>query len=250
MGHEHVELKQTGAAIEAYRRAVDINAHDYRAWYGLGQTYEINRMYYYALYYYRKACTLRPYDARMWCALGGCFENLGRQDDAVRCFERAIANRDMEHIALLRLARLYRDSDQPEKAAPLFERHLEGEIARRNAQGDEGGDGGVTEPPSDDTVEALVFLATFYKDQRQLSEAQKCVTRLLDHVGATQKNEEALALLREIRAMEGSEHLAAEEARPEDGGMRVTPAAAVQSSTGRMTRARAAAARRGQTSEF
>jgi anaphase-promoting complex subunit 8 len=37
MGHEFVELKNTTAAVNAYRRAVEINPRDYRAWYGLGQ---------------------------------------------------------------------------------------------------------------------------------------------------------------------------------------------------------------------
>ena len=60
MGHEYIEMKNTAAAIEAYRRAVDVNGRDYRAWYGLGQTYEILNMYFYALYYYRKAAVLRP----------------------------------------------------------------------------------------------------------------------------------------------------------------------------------------------
>ena len=32
MGHEYVELKNSPAAIEAYRRAVEINPRDYRAW--------------------------------------------------------------------------------------------------------------------------------------------------------------------------------------------------------------------------
>ena len=44
MGHEYVELKNTHAAIESYRRAVDVNRRDYRAWYGLGQTYEVLEM--------------------------------------------------------------------------------------------------------------------------------------------------------------------------------------------------------------
>ena len=59
MGHGFLEMKNTGAAIEAYRRAVDINPRDYRAWYGLGQTYELLQMFFYAIYYYRKAATLR-----------------------------------------------------------------------------------------------------------------------------------------------------------------------------------------------
>ena len=44
MGHEYVELKNTAAAVDAYRHAVDIDPKDYRAWYGLGQTYEILTM--------------------------------------------------------------------------------------------------------------------------------------------------------------------------------------------------------------
>lgn len=32
---------------------MDLNPRDYRAWYGLGQTYELLSMPYYALYYYR-----------------------------------------------------------------------------------------------------------------------------------------------------------------------------------------------------
>ena len=33
MGHEYVEMRNTAAAIEAYRRALDITQRDYRAWY-------------------------------------------------------------------------------------------------------------------------------------------------------------------------------------------------------------------------
>ncbi len=62
-------MRNTPAAIEAYRRAVDINARDYRAWYGLGQTYEILQMYAYSIYYFGKAAALRPYDPRMWYVL-------------------------------------------------------------------------------------------------------------------------------------------------------------------------------------
>jgi anaphase-promoting complex subunit 8 len=81
MGHEYVEMKNSHAAIEAYRRAVgvlilcisasylfvlnvvphhsDVNRKDYRAWYGLGQAYELLNMHQYALYYYQHATALR-----------------------------------------------------------------------------------------------------------------------------------------------------------------------------------------------
>jgi tetratricopeptide (TPR) repeat protein len=75
MGHEYIEMKNSNAAIEAYRRAagtfiiiinrastqvaVDVNQKDYRAWYGLAQAYELLSMHQYALYYFQKATTLR-----------------------------------------------------------------------------------------------------------------------------------------------------------------------------------------------
>lgn len=78
MGHEYVEMKNSHAAIEAYRKAVgtytlspssmavpdrpgiiDVNRKDYRAWYGLGQAYELLSMHQYALYYYQHATALR-----------------------------------------------------------------------------------------------------------------------------------------------------------------------------------------------
>ena len=98
MGHEYMELRNTAAAVQCYRMAVDISETDYRAWYGLGersevivsdcdsysfllrthpyshqgQTYEMLHLYHYACYYYKKAAYLRPADARMWCAVGSC----------------------------------------------------------------------------------------------------------------------------------------------------------------------------------
>jgi len=77
MGHELIEQKDSHAAIAAYRRAigedyllkaqvsvdllkyVDINRKDYRAWHGLGQTYEILNMVNLALLYYQHATALQ-----------------------------------------------------------------------------------------------------------------------------------------------------------------------------------------------
>lgn len=42
MGHGYVELRNTGAAIEAYRKAVDKDSRDHNAWYVTGG-HTINR---------------------------------------------------------------------------------------------------------------------------------------------------------------------------------------------------------------
>jgi len=125
LGHEYIEMKNTAAAIEAYRRAVDISDREYRAWYGLGQTYEIMNMLLHALFYFRKAAALHPHDARMWCAIGGCLLGLDRRLDAEKSYERAVSLGDGEGIATRKLAELYREDGDEEKAAKCFVRHLE-----------------------------------------------------------------------------------------------------------------------------
>ena len=90
MGHEYVELKNTHAAIESYRRAVDVNRKDYRAWYGLGQTYEVLEMHAYALWYYKRAAGLRPWDGKMWMAVGSCLQKMGRDLEGIKALKRAL----------------------------------------------------------------------------------------------------------------------------------------------------------------
>lgn len=93
---------------DAYRHAVEISPRDYRAWYGLGQTYELLQMPHYALYYYHKAAAVRPGDARMWAALGQCYdgEGVGLARAAVRCYQKALDTGDTEGLALSKLVRL------------------------------------------------------------------------------------------------------------------------------------------------
>lgn len=90
MGHEYIEMKNTHAAIESYRRAVDVNRKDYRAWYGLGQAYEVLDMAFYALFYHHRAAALRPYDPKMWQAVGTCYAKMGRLDQSIRALKRAL----------------------------------------------------------------------------------------------------------------------------------------------------------------
>ncbi|CAH8276634.1 unnamed protein product [Arabidopsis lyrata] len=88
MGHEYVEMKNTHAAIDAYRRAVDINPCDYRTWYGLGQAYEMMGMPFYALYYFRKSIFFLPNDSRLWIAMAKCYqtEQLYMLEEAIKCY--------------------------------------------------------------------------------------------------------------------------------------------------------------------
>ena len=74
----------------------EVNKRDYRAWYGLGQTYEMLKLHFYCLYYYKRAQELRPHDSRMLVALGECYERMERHHDAMKCYWKAHNVGDME----------------------------------------------------------------------------------------------------------------------------------------------------------
>lgn len=82
-----------------------MNKRDYRAWYGLGQTYEILKMPFYSLYYYKQAQQLRPNDSRMLIALGETYEKLEKIENALKCYHKACTVGDIEGTALINLAK-------------------------------------------------------------------------------------------------------------------------------------------------
>lgn len=84
---------------------IEVNRHDYRAWNGLGQTYDILKMPGYSLYYYKQAHRLRPNDSRLLTALGEAYEKLDRPRCAAKCYERARQLGDVEGLAILKLAK-------------------------------------------------------------------------------------------------------------------------------------------------
>lgn len=205
MGHEYVELKQTESAMEAYRRAVAIHPSDYRAWYGLGQTYEFLNMPLYALFYYKRAVRLRPYDARMWCALGTSLVALHKISDAIKAYEKAVAQDDPEGIATQKLATLYRQEGRTEAAAQCYLRHLE----LRYMVTTKGASDATSPPPTlDDLVqgivveapeaEALLFLAHYHATHQQYDTAALLASRLVEYPGP--EKEQAKGLLRDLKS--------------------------------------------------
>ncbi|KAL1308656.1 hypothetical protein AAHE18_17G122700 [Arachis hypogaea] len=190
MGHEFVEMKNTPAAVDAYRRAVDVDPCDYRAWYGLGQAYEMMGMPFYALHYFQKSVFLQPNDSRLWIAMAQCYETeqLRMLDEAIKCYKRAAACNDREAIALYQLAKLHAELGHPEEAASYYKKDLE----RMEDEEREG----------PNMVEALLYLARYYKLQDRFEEAEVYCTRLLDYSGP--ERETAKSLLRGMRSSQSS----------------------------------------------
>uniref|UniRef100_A0A9J7XWX0 CDC23 (cell division cycle 23, yeast, homolog) n=1 Tax=Cyprinus carpio carpio TaxID=630221 RepID=A0A9J7XWX0_CYPCA len=80
MGHEYMEMKNTSAAIQAYR----------------------------------------PNDSRMLVALGECYEKLSQQVEAKKCYWRAYSVGDVERMALLKLAKLHEQLNEFDDAAQCY----------------------------------------------------------------------------------------------------------------------------------
>lgn len=97
-----------------------MNIREYRAWYGLGQAYEILKMPSYSLYYHKIAQELRPYDSRMLVALGETYEKLEQYSNALKCYQRAYNVGDIEGTTLLRLGNLYEKLGDIESAVPVY----------------------------------------------------------------------------------------------------------------------------------
>ncbi|WJX87492.1 anaphase-promoting complex component apc8 [Trifolium repens] len=190
MGHEFVEMKNTPAAVDAYRRAVDVDPRDYRAWYGLGQAYEMMGMPFYALHYFKEAVFLQAKDSRLWIAMAQCYETdqLRMLDEAIKCYRRAANCNDNEAIALHQLAKLHSELGRPEEAAFYYKKDLE----RMESE----------ERDGPNMVEALSYLAKYYKSTKRFEEAEVYCTRLLDYTGP--EREKAKSLLRGMRSTQSS----------------------------------------------
>ena len=216
MGHEYVEMKNTHAAIESYRRAVDVNRKDYRAWYGLGQTYEFLEMYLYALFYFQRAASLRPYDAKMWQGMGNCYNKIGQPAQSIRAYQRAlVAGTDYESVAgssfgsgaqtepqvsgvmdpeiLYQIGLMYERLNEMAEAA----NYMEMTVAQEEGDTEDGGGGtGVTMT----TSKARMWLAKWEFGRGGLQRAMDLAEELCqDGVEV----EEAQALKRDLRARMG-----------------------------------------------
>ena len=236
MGHEYVELKNTHAAIESYRRAVDVNRRDYRAWYGLGQTYEVLEMHAYSLWYYKRAAGLRPWDGKMWLAVGSCLQKMGRDIDGIKALKRALladsyydtgvgssfgsVGRERSNMMnpdiLLQIAAMYERLEDEEEARAYFEMcvaqedggadNLEASVINIHADStsSEGDSREVPGPSGGEkgigvtaaTSKARMWLAKYAMRTHDYKRAMQLATELC-HDGV--EVEEAKALVREVR---------------------------------------------------
>lgn len=188
MGHEFMEMKNTNAAIQSYRQAVgmykklkkqinsnllefffnflDVNRRDFRAWYGLGQAYEILKMPFFSLYYYKIAQKLRPYDSRMLVAMGETYEKLDKKSNALKCYQKACNVGDIEGIAFWKLAELYEAMNDVENAVSAYLNYCSDEKA-------------ITDKQS--LCKAFTYLGHYYEKQGNYDRASHFAYKCLEY---------------------------------------------------------------------
>ncbi|RUS31263.1 putative cell division cycle [Jimgerdemannia flammicorona] len=135
---------------------IDINHRDYRAWYGLGQTYELLKL-------------PIPYDGRMWCATANCYENLERDVEAIKCYKRALLGSENETLVLGKLAKLYEKLGKRDAAAHYYRLSLELKKMENNINPEIG--------------EAILYLANYESERNNLKEAEAYANDAMQYTG-------------------------------------------------------------------
>jgi len=90
LGHEYSEINEPQMAIQAYKKAQQVDENDHRCWYALGQQYEFLEMHTASLYYYSKAEKLHPYNSVILAALAAAYNNCGKPDCAEVLYKRCV----------------------------------------------------------------------------------------------------------------------------------------------------------------
>ncbi|KAI1771190.1 cell division cycle protein-like protein 23 [Hypoxylon cercidicola] len=92
LGEEYAKVENIEAATECHRRAVELEPHEYRALYGLGQCYERFDKPIMALHHYRRAVRVDRTNAELWHAVADCQIEINRLDGAIEALQSALAH--------------------------------------------------------------------------------------------------------------------------------------------------------------
>jgi anaphase-promoting complex subunit 8 len=120
----------------------------------------------------------------MWMALAECYEELMETENAIKCYQRAVCNVDSDGIAIYRLARLYKEASDEDRAAFCFENYTEKFVNDEQSA------------KKEEAKEAILFLANYFRARGNREKAEFYAQRLMFDPSAVA---EANALMKEIR---------------------------------------------------
>ncbi|OAF67904.1 Anaphase-promoting complex subunit 8 [Intoshia linei] len=163
LGHEYLEERNVPGSVFVYRRALEL-CDDHRAYYGLGQAYEIAKMYSYALMYYQLGLETKPNDFRFIQAMADLYTELNKIECAKKCYWKIyLMNNDSD--TLFKLAKLFQVSDERLQAASVFSKYLM-EV------------NDILEKDEDKISEAYLYLAKHYLIENRLDDAYEAAHKV------------------------------------------------------------------------
>uniref|UniRef100_M1CA81 Cell division cycle n=1 Tax=Solanum tuberosum TaxID=4113 RepID=M1CA81_SOLTU len=182
-------------SVMYFRRALKLNKNYLSAWTLMGHEYVEMKNTPAAVDAYRRAVDINPCDYRAWYGLGQAYEMMGMPFYALHYFKKSVFLQPSDSRLWIAMAQCFETEQlhMLEEAIKSFYYKKDLEIME------------AEEREGPNLVEALMFLARYYKAQKRFEDAEVYCTRLLDYSGP--EKETAKSLLRGIRYEMDVEHL-------------------------------------------
>ena len=113
------------AAIEAYKKAIELDSKSAHPWHGIGEVYRFQRNYNDAINAYNKAIELDPKFANPWSGLGLIYDAQNQQQNAIDAFNKAIEADPKDPYAWNILGNYKREKGQYQEAINAFNKAIE-----------------------------------------------------------------------------------------------------------------------------
>lgn len=125
LGRAYAAMTQYDKAIEAYKKALEVNAYDEFAYNNLGGVYEAQQKHEEAIAAYRKQIEVNPLDEFAHYSLGRLLLRDKKNDEAVSELQRAAGIRPDDANILQQLGEAYLDVNKNDQAMAAFDKALE-----------------------------------------------------------------------------------------------------------------------------
>ena len=121
----YFQMGRFDLAIQFLKRLINLDETNYEAWLSLTTAAAANLQHIEALAYATKALELNKTDPRSHLNLGSALLNIGREKDALFCFETALMLEPDNISALSNCALVYERLGEPEKAVEIVDRSIQ-----------------------------------------------------------------------------------------------------------------------------
>lgn len=117
-------LEKTEKAIEYYKKALNIDDYEERAYYGLATIYDDEGKYEKAIELYNKAIYINPNYYAAYFFLANAYDASGKKNLAIQTYEKLLSLDPMDFWANLNLGSIYEELNQNDLAYKMFSKAL------------------------------------------------------------------------------------------------------------------------------